>query len=89
LIFKETPRSERASKEKDELRLLVLGGGPWSSDECEAIFEYCASDVRAPERLLPAMLERIDLPRALLRGRYMAAAAAIEWHGVPVDARMR
>jgi hypothetical protein len=32
------------------------------------------------------MLSRIDLPRALLRGRYMAAAARIEWTGVPIDA---
>ena len=39
----------------------------------------------ALERLLPAMLPRIDLPRALLRGRYMKAAAAIEWDGVPID----
>jgi DNA polymerase I len=31
------------------------------------------------------MLPRIDLPRALLRGRYMAAAAAMEWHGTPID----
>ena len=31
------------------------------------------------------MLPGIDLPRALLRGRYMAAAACIEHNGVPVD----
>ena len=31
------------------------------------------------------MLPRIDLPRALLRGRYMAAAAAMELAGVPID----
>ncbi len=36
-------------------------------------------------RLLPAMLPQIDLPRALLRGRYMAAAARIESNGVPID----
>src|SRR5262249_43127172 len=36
-------------------------------------------------RLLPAMLPTIDLPRALLRGRYMAAAARMEWTGVPID----
>jgi DNA polymerase I len=34
---------------------------------------------------LPAMLPRIDLPRALLRGRYMAAVAAMEHAGVPID----
>jgi hypothetical protein len=27
----------------------------------------------------------IDLPRALLRGRYMAADAAMYWNGVPID----
>jgi DNA polymerase I len=74
--------------EKDEMRLLVLGGGPWSDDERAAILEYCAGDVAALERLLPAMLPRIDLPRALLRGRYMKAAAAMEWNGVPIDANM-
>src|SRR5947208_625897 len=36
-------------------------------------------------RLLPAMLPAIDLPRALLRGRYLAAAASMEWQGVPID----
>jgi DNA polymerase-1 len=31
------------------------------------------------------MLPGIDLPRALLRGRYMAAAAAMEHNGTPID----
>ena len=59
--------------EKDEIRARILQGGPWSESERSAIFTYCASDVNALERLLPAMLPYIDLPRALLRGRYMAA----------------
>ena len=71
--------------EKDKMRALVLRGEPWTEDERKAILEYCAEDVAALERLLPAMLPRIDLPRALLRGRYMAAAAAIEFTGVPID----
>jgi DNA polymerase I len=41
--------------------------------------------VYALERLLPAMLPKIDLPRALLRGRYMAAVSAMERNGVPID----
>ena len=49
------------------------------------ILDYCESDVLLLERLLPAMLPRIDLPRALLRGRFMKAAAAIEWNGTPID----
>jgi DNA polymerase I len=71
--------------EKDEMRALILAGGPWSQDERAAILNYCATDIDALERLWPAMLPRIDLPRALLRGRYMAAAAAMEYNGVPID----
>ena len=53
--------------EKDEMRDLVLRGGPWSNDERLAILDYCETDVAALARLLPAMLPKIDLPRALLR----------------------
>jgi DNA polymerase-1 len=74
--------------EKDEKRKLVLAGGAWSADGRAEILDYCESDVVATERLLLAMLPRIDLPRALLRGRFMAAVAAMEWHGVPIDAPM-
>jgi DNA polymerase-1 len=73
------------AQEKDELRALILGGGPWSGDDRAAILDYCETDVDALARLLPAMLPKIDLPRALLRGRYMAAAAAMEHTGVPID----
>jgi DNA polymerase I len=71
--------------EKDEMRSLVLRGGPWSDIDRAAILDYCSGDVAALERLLPAMLPRIDLPRALLRGRYMKAAAAMEHNGTPID----
>jgi hypothetical protein len=74
--------------EKDEMRALVLRGGPWSADERAAILDYCAGDVDALVRLLAAMAPRIDLPRALLRGRYMAAAAAMEHAGTPIDVSM-
>src|SRR5215831_7630010 len=71
--------------EKDEMRDLILGSGPWTQEERQSILEYCESDVDGLVRLLPAMLPRIDLPRALLRGRYMAAAARMERTGVPID----
>jgi DNA polymerase I len=74
-----------AGQEKDRLRLMILRGGSWSASEREEILDYCATDIGALELLLPAMLPRIDLPRALLRGRYMAAAAAMEFNGVPID----
>src|SRR5205823_2714877 len=50
--------------------------------------DYCQGDVDALIRLLPVMLPRIDLPRALLRGRYMAAAATMEHNGTPIDVQM-
>lgn len=71
--------------EKDEMRALVLRGGPWSDIERAQILDYCESDVAALARLLPAMLPKVDLPRALLRGRYMAAVARMERNGVPID----
>jgi hypothetical protein len=74
-----------AAEEKRGMRDLVLRGGPRSADERQAILDYCAKDVAGLARLLPVMAPRIDLPRALLRGRYMAAAARMESTGVPID----
>jgi DNA polymerase I len=71
--------------EKDSMRNLALRGGPYTDTEKAALLDYCESDVLALARLLPAMLPKIDVPRALLRGRYMAAAAEMEHSGVPVD----
>src|SRR5262249_360846 len=45
----------------------------------------CEEDVDDLARLLGAMLPYLDLPRATLRGRYMAACAWMEWAGVPID----
>ena len=70
---------------KEEMRTLVLRGGPWSDVERAAILDYCESDVAALARLLPVMLPKIDLPRALFRGRYMSAVARMERNGVPID----
>src|SRR5262249_1871326 len=70
------------------MRDLVLRGGPWTADKQVAILNYCEEDVAALERLLPVMISGIDLPRALVRGRYMAAAAAMEHAGTPIDVPM-
>jgi hypothetical protein len=71
--------------EKEGIRQLAIRGGPFTEAERLALLDYCQTDVDALMKLLPAMLPRIDLPRALLRGRYMAAAARIERAGVPLD----
>jgi hypothetical protein len=73
------------ASEKEAMRQLVLRGGPYTNDEQQAVLDYCQSDVDALVKLLAAMRAAIDLPRALLRGRYMAAAARMEWVGFPID----
>ena len=80
--------------EKEEMRQKFIKGGnfnSWSESERREGLDYCESDVQALVQLLPAMLGRrsnsnpFDLPRALLRGRYMAAVSAMEFAGVPID----
>ena len=71
--------------EKGSMRDLAMRGGSYTAGERAALVNYCESDVAALGKLLEAMYDWIDLPRALLRGRYMAAAARIEWTGVPID----
>jgi hypothetical protein len=74
-----------SAADKEQMRQLAMRGGPYTDAERLALLDYCQSDVDALARLLPAMLPHVDLPRALLRGRYMAAAARVEWAGVPID----
>jgi len=75
-------------EEKEDMRNLILSGGPWSSDEREAILAYCETDVIALNDLLPVMTPRLDLPYALLRGKYMIADALMRFAGVPIDVDM-
>jgi DNA polymerase-1 len=72
--------------DKEAYRALALRGGPYSADEREALLAYCESDVVGTTRLLAKVRDTIDLPRALLRGRYMQALAEVERVGVPIDA---
>ena len=54
------------ASEKQDLRTLIVSGGPFSAEQRHAINDYCLeSDVEGTGRLLPAMLPHIDLPRAL------------------------
>lgn len=70
---------------KDDMRELILSGGPWTTSQRVGIMGYCEADVAALRQLLGAMSSSIDLDRALLRGRYMSAVAHMEHNGVPID----
>ena len=73
---------------KDEIR-KAIGDGTWRQKyTSKEVLDYCETDVTALKRLLPAMLPGIDIPHALLRGRYMAAVSAMERNGVPIDVEM-
>lgn len=74
--------------EKEEMRDLAIRGGEYTALEKQALFEYCASDVHALERLLPFFTADLDMPRALWRGRYMPCCAIIEYYGIPLDSTM-
>lgn len=74
-----------AATEKKEMRELAMRGGTYTEEEQRALLVYCESDVVALSQLWGAMSRQIDFPRALLRGRYMAAAAVVERYGIPVD----
>lgn len=71
--------------EKESMRQLAIRGGPFTDEESRALLAYCESDVVALTRLLPTMLPLIDLPRAVLRGRFMKAVAHVEHNSIPVD----
>lgn len=71
--------------EKTAMRELAIRGGPFTADEQQALLDYCEHDVRATAAVFECMQPVIDLPRALLRGRYMAAVARIEHVGIPID----
>jgi len=72
--------------EKAPMRDLAIRGGPFSAAERIALVEYCRADVDSLARLLSTMIEKIDVPRALLRGRYTVAVARMESQGIPLDA---
>jgi DNA polymerase-1 len=70
---------------KDAMRDKVLGQSSWSPAEQIEILDYCTSDVQGLDVLLRAMLPKLDLPRALVRGRYTKAVARMERAGIPID----
>jgi DNA polymerase I len=83
--------SSITKEEKQDMRDLVLAGGPWTDQQRLDILAYCQSDADSLGPLLERMLPRITarpngLSNALLRGAYMKTVAVMEHNGVPIDA---
>ena len=70
---------------KEEGRELAMSDRTHTAEEWQRLVDYCQSDVDRTCRLLRYLLPHIDIDRALLRGRYMVAAAHIEGAGIPTD----
>lgn len=70
---------------KHDMRVLALRGSPYTKAEKALLLDYCQSDVDSLKYLLEAMSPLLDLPRALMRGRYNIALAIMESTGVPID----
>ena len=71
--------------EKDEMRDLILNHETYDPDQRRRIRDYNRSDVIATSALLLAIADRIDMPYALLRGRYQKPVTSYEIIGIPVD----
>ncbi len=74
-----------ADTTKAAMRDLALRAGH-TAEEMVELGRYCMDDVDATVRLFHALAEHIDVPRALLRGRFAIPAARTELLGLPVDA---
>ncbi len=77
-------------EEKEEMRSLILSGGPWTMDQRLDILQYCEQDVVALRPLFDAILKQnpwsdLRLNQALLRGRYMRSVGSMQHRGVPID----
>lgn len=73
--------------EKEEMRNLVLRGGPWTQEEQAAILDYCESDVVALKHLLDCMAHKFNV-HSIIRGNYTKAVAHMEHVGIPIDVGM-
>lgn len=74
-----------AAIEKEEMRQLAMRGSPYTPVEVRQLLDYCQTDVDSSAKLFQRMRPHLDLPCALLRGRYVQAVARMEQTGVPMD----
>ena len=75
-----------SEQHKNEMRQLILTGDMTNIEHNkQQILDYCEEDTNACRELLRRHLNHLDMPRALLRGRFMMAAAEVEMVSIPVD----
>ncbi len=71
---------------KDEMRSLAYSKTDHTPEEIALLQDYCLKDdCGMVLRLFKAMLPRIDLLRAPIRGAYMMELERMRWNGIPMD----
>ena len=91
--------STRDQQHKEEMRRLILTGGPWTEEQERQILDYCAEDVWDTLALLAEMWPKIPDPQycrqkidgisaAIHRGRTISPFAWMEHVGIPIDAKL-
>ena len=70
---------------KELMRSLALRGGEYTNAEKNQLMAYCEGDVRALLQLGPHVVTPESIDMALVRGRFVRAAAVITDHGIPID----
>jgi hypothetical protein len=77
------------AEEKKSMQLLIAERGrSCAGGECREILDYNEEDVVLLDQLYSKMAPYLNFPQALLRGRFMAADARMEFEGVPIDTKL-
>jgi DNA polymerase family A len=70
---------------KEDMRALAYTKTNHTPEEIALLQDYCIEDTRMTMRLFKAMLPRIDLLRAPIRGAFMMEIERKRWWGIPID----
>ena len=71
---------------KDKMRALAYTKSDHTPEEIALLQDYCLDDdCRMVMRLYRAMLPRLDLLRAPIRGAFMMEIERMRWAGIPID----
>lgn len=79
--------STMTSEHKESMRALAMGD-TIPPEHREELLDYCEGDVRTLYAVFRAMEPSVDFGRAILRGRYLKALAAVEFRGIPADVEL-
>ena len=76
---------DKATKQK--FQTMGATGGPQCEEDWGPYLDYCADDVDEGAAVFIAQITQhdINIPQACMRGEYMAAAAQMEYTGIPID----